>query len=375
MRIAVNARFLKMPYEGMSVFAIETLQRIITNHPDDQFLMVMDGNCMQSIFTQPNVTFKYVGPKARHAISFKYWFDFAFTIAAARWKADLIFSPDNFCSLTTSIPQALVVHDLAYVHHPKFIPTLHRWFYKLYQKKFIQKAKKVIAVSQFTKADIIQQFQIPSEKIIVATNAARSFFKPLPWDIKEQIKASYSYNREYFVYVGSVHPRKNIINLLKAFSYFKRWQKSNMQLLIVGSAGKYHEELKEKLASYKYREDVQLLGLVDEEKLHRLIASAYALIYPSFFEGFGLPIVEAMQCGTPVITSNTSGMKEVGGDAALYADPNSFEMIGQQMINLYKNEGHRSHHIQLGYQQAKKFNWDDTAAIIYDCFCQISLKK
>ena len=145
-------------------------------------------------------------------------------------------------------------------------------------------------------------------------------FGPMEWEEKEAIKTEYSQGKEYFLFVGGIQPRKNLMNLLKAFSLFKKWQRSNMKLLVAGRFAWQYEGLMEKLKTYKYRDDVVMLNWVSEEQLvKKIMGSAYALVYPSYFEGFGLPILEAMQAAVPVITSNGSSMPETAGDAAIFA--------------------------------------------------------
>jgi glycosyltransferase involved in cell wall biosynthesis len=195
----------------------------------------------------------------------------------------------------------------------------------------------------------------------VVHGAAREGFDPLDWGSRDATKASYADGREYFLFVGGVHPRKNLMNLLKAFSLFKKWQHSNMKLLIVGRLAWQYSDIIEKLKSYKYREDVVMLNYVSDHALMQLTASAYALVYPSFFEGFGLPILEAMQSGVPVITSNTSSMPEIAGDAALFASPDDPDAIAKQLLLIYKDESAREKLIEAGKLRAAGFSWEATA--------------
>jgi glycosyltransferase involved in cell wall biosynthesis len=189
-------------------------------------------------------------------------------------------------------------------------------------------------------------------------------------DRKEAIKNRLTAGKEYFLYVGAIHPRKNLMNLLKAFSVFKKRQKSNMQLLIAGRLAWDYENFIDSLKSYKYRQDVQLLGYLQQEELANIMGAAYSLVYPSFFEGFGAPIAEAMQSGVPVITSNTSSMPEVAGSAALLAAPHSFHNLADQMMLIFKDETLRKELIVAGLEQAKKFNWDQTTTLLWNSILQ-----
>ena len=362
MRIAVNTRCLiNNQLEGYGNFTAETMRRITHQHPEHEFFFLFDRPYDASFIFSENVTPIVIGPPARHAMLFKWWYDVRVPAALRKIKADVFVSPDGFCSLATNVPQVLVVHDLSFLHYPGFIKKSHLLFYKRYTPKYLAKAAMVATVSEFSKQDIIGQYKTSSEKITVIGSGIREGFVPVGWQEKEAIKEEYTVGKEFFLYSGSIHPRKNLVNLLKAFSLFKKRQQSNMQLVLCGRMAWQTNEFEEKLSTYKYRADVQLLGFIPEAKLAKLTAAAYAVVYPSLFEGFGLPVLEGMQCGVPVITSNTSSMPEVGGPAALYADPNNPDDIANQMKLVYKDETLRNELIEKGWEQVQKFSWQKTA--------------
>ena len=367
MLIAVNAIFLqKSRMEGYGWFVQEVFSRLANKYPQHEFLLVFDRPYDQSFVFAPNCTPVVVGPPARHPASFFYWYNIAAPAALGKYKPDVWVNPYGFCSTSSSIPQILVLHDLAYLHFPKFIAWHQQLYYKWFTPGFVKKAASILTVSEFSRQDIVQHFPKAAAKTSTLYPAARKGFQPLDWDEKSQVKDSFSDGREYFLFVGGIHPRKNLLNLLKAFSLFKKWQKSNMKLLVAGRMAWQYEDLLEKIKTYKYRDDLVLLGALEEEQLTKITASAYALVYPSFFEGFGMPILEAMQSGVPVIASNTSSMPEVGADAALYADPNDPDAIAQQMLLLYKDEKLRNFQIELGLERANKFSWDHTANLLWE---------
>ncbi|MEO8172159.1 MAG: glycosyltransferase family 1 protein [Sediminibacterium sp.] len=376
MRIAVNAIFLqKDRLEGYGHYTNEIVSRMAKQHPEHEFILVFDRSFDQQFIYSSNVKAVIVPPPARHPLAFYYWYNVKAPAALRSYKIDVWLQPYGFCSLTTTIPQVLIVHDLAFVHFPKYIPWYHRAYYRMFTKRFLAKAKKVVAVSEFTKQDIIGQYRIPGEKIQVIGGAAREGFAPFNWFEREDVKESFSDGREYFLFTGGIHPRKNLMNLLKAFSMFKKWQHSNMKLLVAGRLAWDYEDVLTKLKTYRYRDDVVLLGQIPDDQLKRITASAYALVYPSFFEGFGLPVIEAMQCEVPVITSDTSSMPEIGGDAALYANPSDPEAIAKHMMNLYKDESMRYERIALGKIQAEKFSWDKTAGQLWEQLKQVVSDK
>lgn len=367
MRIAINAIFLQNnPMEGYGHYAAEVLRRMVLAHPEDEFLFLYDRVWEQPFLAAPNITHTIVPPAARHPLSFKYWYNIKASRVVKKWKADVWFQPYGFCSLTSSVPQVLMIHDLAFLHHPTYISWYQRIYYRWFTPAFIRKARKLVTVSAYSKADIVKNYQTPGEKICVIGGAARTGFQPLEWQEKQIVKDGYADGREYFLFVGGIHPRKNLLNLLKAFSHFKKWQHSNMKLLVAGRKAWQYDDLLEKIKTYKYRDDVVLLDYLPEEQLQRIMAAAYALVYPSWFEGFGLPLLEAMQAGVPVICSNTSSMPEVAADAALLVDPANPDAIAKEMLSLYRNEGIRNVFIAKGLERAAHFNWNHSADVIYE---------
>lgn len=375
MRIAVNTIFLqKDRLEGYGHYAKEILSRMVQQHPEHEFIFMFDRPYDEMFITAPNIIPVIVSPPARHAFSFYYWYNLKAPLALRKYKPDVWLQPFGFCSMSTKLPQVLIVHDLAFKHYPQFIAWHHRWFYQLFTKKFLDKAKEVVTVSEFSKADIIQQYQIPAKKITVVSGAARNGFQPIDWQAKEQIKDSYAEGREFFLFTGGIHPRKNLMNLLKAFSLFKKWQHSNMKLLIAGRLAWQYDDVLTKLKSYKYRDDVVLLDYLADDQLMKITASAYALVYPSFFEGFGLPIIEAMASGVPVISANTSSMPEVGAAAALYADPNNPDDMAKQMLNLYRDEILKNELAEKGKERAASFSWDTAAENVWQIIARTAEK-
>lgn len=375
MRIAVNAIFLqKDKLEGYGQYVKEVFSRIVQKHPEHDFIFVFDRPYHEQFIFGPNVTPIVVAPPARHALAFKYWYDVKAPLALRSYKPNVWVQPYGFCSLTSNIPQVLLVHDLSFLHYPQFIAWHHRWYYQWFTKKFLQKAQSIVTVSDHSKKDIIQQYKLTGKKIEVVYGAAKAGFIPLTWQEKEQVKEGFADGREYFLFTGGIHPRKNLMNLLKAFSLFKKWQQSNMKLLVAGRLAWQYDDVLQKLKTYKYKEDVVLLGYLPDEQLARVTAAAYAMVYPSFFEGFGLPVIEAMQCEVPVITSNAGSMPEIGGDAALYADPANPDEIAKLMLSIYKDEALRSRLITAGKIQAATFNWDDAAEQLWQIILQASGK-
>ena len=366
MIIAVNTRFLQADYlEGCGNFIYETFQRITKQHPEHEFIFIFDRPYDKRFVFGANVKTVVTGPAARHPLLWKLWFDVKVPGVLKKYKADVFVSCEGVCSLYTKVPQCLVVHDLAFLHYPASIKKLHLLFYKKYTPKFLSEAKAIATVSAFSKHDIITQYKTEAAKIDIVYNGVKEIFQPISEEDKTATKSKYTDGKEYFIYAGAIHPRKNLIALLKAFSVFKKRQQTNMKLVLTGRLAWKYESFKEGLKSYKYRNDVVMTGYVEEAELASLIGSAYGMVYPSLFEGFGVPVLEAMKCDVPVITSSNSSMQEIAKDAALYVDAKSHTDIADKMMLLYKDENKRKELIQKGREVAQEYNWNKTADLLW----------
>jgi len=366
MRIAVNTRFLLPDFlEGYGYFISESLKYITNKHPEHEFIFIFDRPYDQRFIFSSNIIPIVAKPPARHPLLWKYWYDIKIPAILRKYKAEVFVSPDGFCSLTTKVPQCMVLHDLAFLHYPSHNTTANQVFLRRYVPKFIRKAKTIVTVSEFSKQDIVRHYKTDPEKINVVYNAAKEIFEPVTANAAELTKKKYSEGKEYFLYVGAIHPRKNLMNLLKAFSIFKKRQQSNMKLIIAGRLAWKYDSFVRELKKYKYRHDVILLGYLEETELANILASAYALVYVSFFEGFGIPVLEAMKCDVPVITSIRSSMQEIAKEAALYADPRSFEEIAEKMMLIYKDEKLRKELIAKGKSVAVGYSWKKTGELLW----------
>lgn len=376
MRIAVNARFLlKGKLEGIGWFTYEVIKRVVLNHPEHEFIFFFDRPFAEEFIFASNVKAVVLNPPARHPILWVIWYEFSVALALKKYKADLFISTDGFLSLRTKVPTLLVVHDLAFERYPEHLPFKFRYYLKKFTPLFAKKAAKIVTVSEFSKQEIIHFYQTPPEKIQVIYNGANSKYQPLSFEEKQQIKEQYAQGCEYFVFAGAMHPRKNIVRLLKAFALFKRKQRSNMKLLIVGRFAWHSDEIKEVFIQHPYKADVIHYDYMQVDELCKVIGGAYALTFVSLYEGFGIPVLEALQCNVPVIAAFGSSLGEVGGDAALYADPNQIEDINQKMCLLYKEEHMRSALVAQCATQAAKFSWDASALDFYKVMEEIYLRS
>ena len=368
MIIAINTRFLKNGrQEGYGYFIEEIFLRIVRQHPEHRFYFLFDRAVPSGLSLPENVTCKAVAPPARHPLLWFAWYNVSIPVLLKKIKADVFVSPDGFCSLSTSVPQCIVVHDLAFLHYPEFLPRQQLMYYRWFMPRFLKKAKQVVTVSGFSKQDLKKNFPVCIGKTAVVYNAPNRVFRPLSWEEKELVKQQYTGGVEYFFYCGAIHPRKNLLSLLKAFSAFKKRQKSQMKLVIAGRLAWKNQSFERLLNTFKYRADVILTGYLDRGELARLTAAAYAMVYPSLFEGFGVPPLESLQSGVPAIVARTSAMPEIGGDAYLYFDADREQDLAEKMMLLYKDETLRARLIANAEQRLALFSWDVSAGQMWQC--------
>jgi glycosyltransferase involved in cell wall biosynthesis len=366
MIIAVNTRLLlQNKLEGIGRFANETLKIITNKHPEHQFVFIFDRKYTDEFIFSDNVIPVVCFPPARHPILWYFFFEWSVPAILRKYKADLFFSPDGWLSLRTPVKSIPVIHDLNFFHFPEFIPRHIQHYYNYFFPRYIKKARRIATVSEFSKNDIISLFNYNKDHIDVVYNGASEVFKPLTPEDQAAIRKKFSQNCPYFLYVGLIHPRKNLNNLILAFKGFKQEVSSNMKLLIVGSLKWWTDENQQTLEKSDFKQDIIFTGRIPDNDLVKITASALSLVYVSHFEGFGIPVLEAMYCDTPVIASGTSSLPEVGGDAVLYADPSSVDSIKSAMITMYSNSGLRKDFIERGRKHREKFTWEKTADLLW----------
>ncbi len=340
--------------EGFGRFTYEIVKRLVENYPEYTFYFFFDRPYDQKFLFAKNVVPVVLRPPARHPILFKIWFNWSVTRALKKYSIDLFFSPDGYLSLKTVVPQFAVIHDLNFEHYPKDIPTSPRQYLSENFPKFADKAKHIFTVSEFSKKDLIDTYHLKPNKITVAYNAANEIFKPQLDEVKIGIRQEFTNNKPFFLYVGAIHARKNVKRLLKAFKQYKDETNSETKLLITG------EPIWEKIKLETEIKDVVFTGHVAIEKLAEIIGSAKALCLVSYFEGFGIPLVEAMQSGVPVIAGNLTSLPEVCGEAGYLVDPFDINDISLGLKRIDEDQLLRTKMIKSGLKQAQKFSWDES---------------
>ena len=367
MKIAVNTRLLlKDKLEGIGWFTYENLSRITRQHREHQFYFIFDRPFDDSFIFSDNITPLVVPPQARHPILYYLWFEKSIPGILKKIEPDLFFSPDGYLSLSTPYKCMNVFHDLNFEHYPEDLPLAERWFYRHYFPKYARKACRIATVSEFSKRDIINQYAVPGEKIDVVYNGANESFTPLGKEEITQTRLAYSEGNPYFLFIGALHPRKNLANLFHAYDYFRNESGIDVKLMIVGQKKWWTKKIREAYETMKYRDQVIFSGRLSAGELHKVLGSALALTYVSYFEGFGIPILEAFYCEVPVLTSNVTSMPEVAGDAACLADPFSVKSIAEGLHKLASDEAYRQTLIERSRVRRPVFSWQRSADLLWE---------
>jgi glycosyltransferase involved in cell wall biosynthesis len=361
MRIAVNTRLL-LPgkLEGIGWFAQETLSRITAAHPEHQFIYFFDRPYDARFIHGPNVTPVVVPPPTRHPLLYRIWFNRMLPRALRKHRADVFLSPDGYLSLRTAVPQLAVMHDLNFEHYPQDLPPAYSRYYRSFFPRFAEKAARIVTVSEFSKQDIVECYHIPPGKIDVVHNGIGPVFAPLAEGERGIARDRLTGGKPYFVCVGSLHPRKNIARLLEAFDRMAE-KDPEARLVIVGEAFWWDARMKAAWNAMRHADRVVFTGRLQQHELHQTLGDALALVFVSYFEGFGIPVAEAMKCGVPVIAANATSLPEVAGDAAVYCDPFDVGSIADAMERVWKDPELRGKLAVAGLARSARFTWERTA--------------
>ena len=368
MNIAVNTRLLlSNKLEGIGWFTYETLSRITRRHPEHRFFFLFDRPYSEEFIFSGNITPVVVGPQARHPLLWYLWFEWSVPAVLKKHKAGLFISPDGYLSLKTGIPSLPVIHDLNFEHYPRHMPFLVRKYYKTFFPKFARKALRIATVSEFSKQDIIKNYGIDSGIIDVVYNGVNEIYETVSEEKKQKTRDKYSGGVPFFLFTGSMLPRKNIAGIFLSFDRFRKSHSKDIKLLMVGEKKWWTKEIQDAYKNMQYKNEVIFMPHLSPDELKNIIPSALAMVYVSYFEGFGIPILEAMRCGTPVITSDITSMPEVAGDAALLVNPFSVDSIAAAMLKIANDEGLRKQLIANGLERSNDFSWQKTADRLWGC--------
>jgi glycosyltransferase involved in cell wall biosynthesis len=367
LQIVVNTRLLiHNKLDGIGWFSYQTLKRITQKNPNTHFVFLFDRDYHDEFIFSENVTPLVLGPQARHPFLYYAWFHLSVKNLLNRMNPDLFLSPDGFLSPGANCKQLPVIHDINFLHNPKDLKSLTSKYYNHFFPQYAKLGARVATVSEYSKQDISKNYHIDANQIDVVYNGINEGFASLSDPSQQIIRKKFSHGKPYFLFVGSQSPRKNLNRLIAAFDLFKERSGSDFKLVLVGAVYSSEGDVKRVIDKSRYKDDIIFAGRQPQEELEKIMASAFALAFVPYFEGFGIPIVEALQCETPVICSNTTSMPEIAGDAGLLVDPFQVESICHGMLELYHTPQLRNKLIENGKIRKNLFSWDKSADLLWN---------
>ncbi len=367
MRIGVDTRLMHYQPAGISRYTWHLLQALAELDNEDEFIVFQHRMHRTPLIQQANFRRATLTAPVHHRLE-----QVMLTIELLRFRLDLLHSTDFIPPLYSPVKSVITVHDLAFLHYPHFLTTESAEYYGQIDKAVV-KAAHIIVPSEYTRQDLIGQLGAPADKVTVIHEAANPIFRPLPYaETLRAVCAQYGLPERFILSVGTIEPRKNISGLLQAFAHLRdKYAPGDVVLAIAGGKGWLYDETLDLVKSLDLEAHVRFLGRVPDEALHQLYVAARCHVHPAHYEGFGLPPLEAMACGTPTIVSNISSLPEVVGDAALLVNPLDIEEIAVAMQRLLGDDDLHAEMSEKGLQRARVFSWERAARRTLDVYRKV----
>jgi len=380
MRIGIDCRTILNPHSGeragVGHYVHGLVSSLIRQNPQDEFVLYFDYRSPNvGMFSRPNVKVKHF-PFSQYGkfLSFGYS-HMLITAYLLKEGLDIFHVPAGVVPLTYPKKVVYTVHDLAIFKHPEWFPSsfISR---NLLVPQSLRKADAVIAVSASTGRDLKQLFNLSGKKIHVIHHGFDVQKIPLKRRATETV-AKFKLPKQYFLFVGTLEPRKNVENMMRAFKQLLETTPAakDVALVLAGQYGYHSEQVMQEMLDLGLKRSIRYLGYVTHNEKLDLLKHATAFTFPTLYEGFGLPVLEALALGVPVITSNNSSLPEIAGKAALLVDPKNVGAISRAMKDILTKPGTAKRLAELGPKQAKLFSWDVCAQQTMAVYKKVAGKK
>lgn len=364
MRIGINAALLKKENLGVENYTFELLGNLSKIDTKNEYIVFLSSPPESlGLERKDNLIFEVSSLPALGSSARIVWEQAFLPFGTRKHKLNVFHNPDHMLPVfPLSCPSIITVHDLAFLKFPETFFFGKRFYKQNITKLTIKKAKAIISVSENTKRDIVDLFGIPKERIYVIPEGISPDFKQISDKSSlDKVRQKYDLPDRYILNVGALEPRKNIPLLLHAYSRLVLNKGIREPLVIAGSKGWLFDSIFDTVRELKLEEKVKFLGYVPKDDLPFLYNLAHVFVYPSLYEGFGFPPLEAMACGTPVITSNTSSFPETVGDSGIMVDPHDSQGFADAIFRVISNDSLRKDLISRGFERAQRFSWEDCA--------------
>ncbi|MBI1884084.1 MAG: glycosyltransferase family 4 protein [Chlamydiae bacterium] len=354
MRIGVMLRSLKQ-LGGIKVYTLNILDHLLKIDSKNEYVFFYNDESLLGLYAKhPNVQERIVKFPTKIL-----WDQVGIPLAIRKEKIDLIFNPKLSIPLFTQAKTLFPLHGLEQFAVSEIFPVLDRWYFKLMMPLFVRRASRVISMTKMGVDEMVKYLGVRREKVAPIYESYHERFKVLPKESVEGLREKYHLPEKYLLFVGGLNPLKNFSNILRAFQLLKKdWPH---KLVAVGfKRWKYEEDLA-LVSELGLQNDVLFTGFVPDEDLPGLYNLAEAFVFPSLYEGFGIPVLEAMACGCPVITTTTGCSREIAADAALLVNPREPREIAEAISKVLSDDPLKKTMIEKGLAQAKNFSWEKTA--------------
>ncbi len=373
MKVAIEAqRLFRKKKHGMEIVALEIIKELQhLNSTDTFFVLVKNDEDEECISETSNFKIKKIA-----AISYPFWEQIKLPKALKKIKPDILHCTANTAPLFFSGKLVITIHDVIYMESVNFSGSNYQNFGNLYRKfivpKVAKKAKIIITVSEFEKKVIAKRLNIEENKIRVIYNAVNPQFRKLTEEDLLPFKNRYKLPDNFMLHFGNTAPKKNTIGVLKAYSLYRSNNKNNFTLVITDCSIDYIQNLLKEINQPELIKDIQILNYISFTEVPLLYNLAKLFLYPSHRESFGMPVIEAMACGVPVITSDTSALPEIAGGAAILVDPKNESEMADQIEKLINDTGLYDIQRSKGFANARRFNWTNAAKKTMEIYNEIA---
>ncbi|HUE75895.1 MAG TPA: glycosyltransferase family 1 protein [Chloroflexota bacterium] len=360
MRVGIDARMLHYQRAGIATYVSGLLRGLRAVAPDLALTALVSARSTEDVCTDVPQVRILTPPHHR-------WEQITLPLELMLHRFDVLHSPDFIPPFRRGSRSVITVHDLAFLRFPHLLTDDSRRYYGQIGNA-VKSADVIIAVSQATRRDLVERVGAPADRIVVILEAADPTFQPASDDEILRVREHYNLPEDYFLFVGTLEPRKNLAGLFRAYARLRSRSVSLPVLAIGGQPGWLAEDLPRLVGELKLNDYVHFLGRVRSEFLPALYSGATALVYPSLYEGFGLPALEAMACGTPVIASSAGALPEVCGNAAILVDPLAISELANAMDRVARQPSLRQELVGLGFARVAEFTWEATATATLDAY-------
>ncbi|MBI5816512.1 MAG: glycosyltransferase family 4 protein [Nitrospinae bacterium] len=375
MNIAIDIRTINKPRSGVGYYVTNLIQNLQEIDKNNHYCLISNNGEYENTFrSQSNFESHKTWVSNENHLIGDIWENVSLPLLLRKKGVNVFHGPAFMIPLLKGhVGTVVTIHDIVSFRMPHTIPTKYALYMQLLIRTVTKRAEMVITVSEFNKRELVELLNVPEKKIKVVHHGVSPQFKPAVSGIdKGALKSRFGINNRYMLFVSNLEPRKNLVRLMQAYDKVRETLNGEYQLVICGKKGWLYKDILKTYEQLKGEGNIIITNYVNEADLLTLYQNADMFVFPTLYEGFGLPVLEAMACGAPVITSNVSSLPEIAGDAAELIDPLSVEAISGAMLKLAGSADLRRSMRENGLRQAAKFSWKETARRTLEVYNSLS---